>query len=139
MSTRFTGEFECVEPDEDAYADYSARFGQYNQNGSGWRVQTFSLVLRDKRRIIAGGRGHVYLGALEIRGLWVDDILRGKGIGSGLLQAIEQEARERSASKAMLYTYSWQAEGFYKSHGYREFARFDFPEGHYRIDMQKPL
>lgn len=131
--------FECVEPDDTAYADYSARFGKYNQDGSGWQVQTFSIVLRDANRITAGGRGHVYLGALEIRGLWVDDHLRGNGIGSDLLLAIEQEARTRGASKAMLYTYSWQAEAFYRSHGYTELARFDFPAGHYRIDMQKFL
>lgn len=131
--------FECVEPDGDAYADYSARFGKYNQDGSGWAVQTFSLVLREDDRITAGGRGNVYLGALEVRGLWVDYILRGEGIGSELLRAIEQESRKRGATKAMLYTYSWQAEAFYKRHGYREFGRFDFPEGHYRIDMQKSL
>lgn len=131
--------FECVEPDEDAYADYSSRFGKYNQDGSGWDVQTFSVVLREEERIVAGGRGNVFLGALEVRGLWVDDSLRGEGIGTELLRAIEQEARKRGASKAMLYTYSWQAEAFYERHGYREFGRFDFPEGHYRIDMQKSL
>ena len=131
--------FECVEPDEDAYADYSSRFDQYNREGSGWSVQTFSLVLRDDDRIVAGGRGRIYLGALEIRGLWVDNTLRGEGMGSDLLRAIEREARRRGASKAMLYTYSWQAEAFYRKHGYEEYARFDFPEGHYRIDMQKRL
>jgi GNAT superfamily N-acetyltransferase len=132
-------EFECVEPDDDTHTDYSARFRQYNKEGSGWLIQTFSMVLRDEERIVAGGRGHVYLGALELRGLWVDEILRGLGVGSNLLKAIEQEARRRGASKAMLYTYSWQAEAFYRSHGYKEFAVFDFPEGHYRIDMQKLL
>ena len=131
--------FEYVEPDADVYADYSSRFGQYNQDGSGWQIQTFSMVLRDGAHIVAGGRGHVYLGALEVRGLWVDDALRGEGVGSNLLKSIEQEARKRSATKAMLYTYSWQAEAFYRSHGYEEFSRFDFPEGHYRIEMQKPL
>lgn len=131
--------FECVEPDADTYADYASRFGEYNKEESGWDVQTFSLVLRDGARISAGGRGHVYLGALEVRGLWVDDDLRGTGIGSDLLKAIEQEARTRGATKAMLYTYSWQAETFYRSYGYEEFSRFYFPEGHYRIDMQKSL
>ena len=131
--------FELVEPDAEAYADYSARFGQHNQDGSGSRMQTFSLILRDNGRILAGGRGHLLLGALKVRGLWVDDELRGDGIGSDLLGGIECEARERGASKAMLHTYSWQAEAFYKNHDYVEFARFEFPEGHYRIDMQKPL
>lgn len=131
--------FECVEPDAYTYADYASRFSDYNTVASGWDVQTFSLVLRDGARISAGGRGHVYLGALEVRGLWVDDDLRGTGSGSDLLKAIEQEARTRGATKAMLYTYSWQAETFYRFHGYEEFSRFDFPEGHYRVDMQKSL
>ena len=132
-------EFECVEPDTQEYAEYAARFDDYNRDQSGWRVETYSFVLRDRERIVAGGRGHVYLGALEIRGLWVDSALRGEGIGSRLLRAIEQEARSRGATKAMLYTYSWQAEEFYWGCGYQEYARFRFPEGHYRVDMQKTL
>ena len=131
--------FECVEPDEDTYADYSSRFVRYNQDRSGWSVQTFSLVLREGDRIVAGGRGRVFLGALETRGLWVDNAMRGEGIGSDLLQAIEREARKRGASKATLHTYSWQAEAFYRKHGYQEYARFDFPDGHYKVDMQKQL
>ena len=55
------------------------------------------------------------------------------------MQRVEREARVRGASKAMLYTYSWQAEGFYTSLSYRAYARFDFPKGHYRVDMQKTL
>lgn len=132
-------EFECVEPDTEVYADFSSRFAQYNRDRSGLKAQTFSFVLRGDDAIIAGGRGLVYLGALEVRGLWVDERLRGEGVGSALLHAIEEEARKRGATKAMLYTYSWQAEAFYRGHGYTEYARFDFPEGHYRVDMQKFL
>ena len=132
-------QFECVEPDHAEYEDYSSRFESYNREKSGWSIETFSIVKRYGEAIIAGGRGYIYLGALEIRGLWVDESIRGNGIGSALLSAIEDEARTREATKAMLYTYSWQAEGFYKAHGYREFGRFKFPAGHYRIDMEKSL
>ena len=131
--------FECIEPDDAVYAEYSARFGPYNQDATGWSVETFSLVQRDGARITAGGRGLVYLEALEIRGLWVDDTRRGDGVGSRLLQAIEAEGTRRGAKKVMLYTYSWQAEAFYLRHGYEVYARFDFPDGHYRVDMQKSL
>lgn len=132
-------QFECVDRDDDVYADYSARFDAYNRDGSGSCFKTFSVVLKRDDHIIAGGRGNLFLGALEVRGLWVDADLRGTGIGSELLEVIEGEARQRGASKAMLFTYSWQAEAFYRRHGYSEFGRFDFPEGHYRIDMQKAL
>ena len=74
-----------------------------------------------------------------MRGLWVDPDLRGSGIGRRLLMAIEDEARRRGAKAAMLYTYSWQAEPFYAAQGYRTYARFDFPDGHYRVDMKKVL
>jgi GNAT superfamily N-acetyltransferase len=121
------------------YEEYSSRFESFNREKSGWSVETFSMISREEGAIVAGGRGFIYLGALEIRGLWVDEIRRGGGIGSALLGAIEDEARLRKATKAMLYTYSWQAERFYKAHGYKEFGRFNFPEGHYRIDMEKSL
>ena len=130
---------ECVEPDDEAYADYGSRFGPYNKRAAGYHVQTFSMVRRENGRIRAAGRGHVYLGALEVRGLWVDEDLRGEGVGRALLRAIEDEARRRGASRAMLYTYSWQAEGFYRAEGYETYARFDFPDGPYRIDMAKDL
>ena len=131
--------FEIVAPDDEVYADYAARFGDYNRQAAGWTVETFSVVLRPGDMIVAGGRGHVYLGALEVRGLWVDEALRGEGIGARLLDAIEDEARRRGARKAMLYTYSWQAEGFYEARGYRTYGRFDFPDGHHRVDMEKTL
>lgn len=98
-------QFECVEPDHAEYEDYSSRFESYNREKSGWSIETFSIVKRNDEAIIAGGRGYIYLGALEIRGLWVDESIRGNGIGSVLLSAIEDEARTREATKAMLYTY----------------------------------
>lgn len=131
--------FECIEPDDAVYADYSARFERYNEDASGWSFQTFSMVKRDGDRIVAGVRGHVYLKALEIRGLWVDEALRGQGVGAKILKALEDEAIARGATKAMLFTFSWQAETFYKRQGYVEFGRFEYPAGHARIDMQKVL
>jgi len=129
-----------VDDDAGAYAEYAANFGDYNAQAAGLVTDTFSIVKRDATgNITAGGRGHVYLGALEIRGLWVAPALRGTGLGSAILTAIECEARRRGATKAMLYTYSWQAEAFYARHGYTEYARFAFPAGHARIDMEKGL
>ncbi|MEO0681455.1 MAG: GNAT family N-acetyltransferase [Pseudomonadota bacterium] len=131
--------FDLEEPDDAVHAEVSGRFRDYNAERSGWTVQTFSLVRREAGEIVAGGRGLVYLGALEVRGLWVDPSLRGTGLGAALLTAIEAEGRGRGASRGMLYTYSWQAEGFYARHGWRPYGRFPFPEGHERIEMMKEL
>ena len=131
--------FRMEEPDEAVYADYSSRFSSYNERSSGWRIQTFSFVSHDGDRISAGGRGHVYLGALEIRGLWVDEELRGQGIGTELLIRIEKEGANRGAKLSWLYTYSWQAEDFYARQGYEPYAKLQFPAGQYRVDMSKNL
>jgi GNAT superfamily N-acetyltransferase len=130
---------ELIDPDDDAYAQYSDNFTAYNASHSTWHVQTFSIVHRNRTKIIAGGRGIVNMGALEIRGLWVDAAQRRSGLGSALLTAIETEAVSRGASRAMLFTFDWQAEAFYRKAGYREFGRFQYPDGYARIDMQKDL
>ena len=131
--------FELIEPDDAVYAALSGRFAGYNAQRSSYDFRSFSLIQRAGDRIIAGGRGIINMGALEVRGLWVDDSLRGQGVGLALMQAIEDEARKRGATRAMLYTYSFQAQGFYEKLGYREFARFTYPDGPARIDLQKEL
>lgn len=131
--------FQLVEPDDETYAELSGRFDAYNAGHSSWNFKSYSFVMREGGRIVAGGRGIVNMGALEVRGLWVDEGLRGRGVGMRLLDAIEAEARKRNATRAMLYTYSWQAQAFYEKAGYREFARFTYPDGPARIDMQKEL
>lgn len=134
--------FETVQPDDAAYAAYSANFAEFNAGEGGLVSHSFSVIKRNPDtpdHIRAGGRGLVYLGAVEIRGLWVDADLRGTGVGHALLSKIEDEARSRGATRAMLYTYSWQAEAFYCDHGYKEMCRFPFPQGGARIDMHKDL
>ena len=107
-----TFEFDLAEPDDEIFATLAARFSEYNASFSTWNRQSFCIFQRVDNRIVAGGRGIVNMGALEVRGLRVDESLRGRGIGAKLLAAIEHEARSRGASKAMLYTCSWQAEAF---------------------------
>ncbi len=77
---------------------------------------------------------------LYVDELWVSTELRGAGFGRLLMLRAEQYAGSRNASGIWLWTQSWQAEGFYRHLGYREFARFeDFPRGHSRIGFRKRL
>ena len=85
-------DFDLIEPDDAVYAEYSANFVTYNAEAAGATAESFSLVHRKDDRIVAGGRGSVFLGALEVRGLWVDAALRGTGIGSRLLREIEADS-----------------------------------------------
>ena len=132
-------QFQLIDSDNDIYKELSGRFGEYNSMHSTWNWQSYCLIHQEEGLTVAGGRGIINMGALEVQGLWVDEKLRGSGIGTQLLIAIENEARNRGAKRAMLYTFSWQAQKFYERAGYSEFSRFNYPDGFQRIDLQKEL
>ncbi|MEO0913770.1 MAG: GNAT family N-acetyltransferase, partial [Pseudomonadota bacterium] len=64
---------------------------------------------------------------------------RSRGLGRRLMGEIEREAAARGAGRALLDTYSWQAEEFYAGLGYGELARVAYPAGAERIYMVKDL
>jgi hypothetical protein len=57
-----------------------------------------------------------------------------------MLNAAEQEARQRGCTAVALYTISFQAPGFYVRQGYHELGRIECdPPGHTRVSMAKRL
>lgn len=77
---------------------------------------------------LAGLIGETFGNWLSIKYLWVSAELRGKGIGSVILQAAENEARLRGAKYAFVDTFSFQAPKFYVRHGYKQvFELTDYP------------
>ena len=88
--------------------------------------------LRYSRDVITvrGGRGRL-LGGLILQSywresyielLWLSDRARAQGYGSKLMQEAERRARRRGSCLIHVNTYSFQAPGFYKKHGYRLFG-----------------
>ena len=108
-----------------------AQLGAYNRAAvEAWSKSSFSLVLRNGAgTLVGGGHAEVLLGLAEIRAVWVEEARRGQGLGRALMGAIEAAAQERGARRAFLYTYSFQARGFYEGLGYRLLASLPFPEG----------
>ncbi|MCB0117125.1 MAG: GNAT family N-acetyltransferase [Caldilineaceae bacterium] len=94
-------------------------------------LNPFQIVVRDDEgEIVAGVAASTYWQWLEVDKLWVDESLRGRGVGRQLLRRAEEIAIERGCLRAMLTTYSFQARGFYEKEGYRIVGALeDYPPG----------
>ena len=77
-------------------------------------------VRNESGEITAGLIGTTHGNWLSVKYLWVSESLRGQRIGSQLLEAAEQTARERGCKYSFLDTFSFQAPEFYQKHGYQE-------------------
>ena len=74
----------------------------------------------DNGQLLAGLVAETFGNWLEIEYLFVKEDLRGKGIGSQLLQRAESEAKKRNCHFAFVNTYQFQAPAFYQKQGYKE-------------------
>jgi GNAT superfamily N-acetyltransferase len=98
------------------------------------------FVRDDAGRIVAGVSGYTWAGMAEIEFLWVDDSLRGQGVGGRLMDAVEAEARRRGCALIITSTYSFQAPKFYQRRGYEVVAKIAHcPPGHDNYWLRKNL
>ena len=120
---------------QDGLADYNrTKVGPENYS-------PMHFFLRDdQNRVIGGLLGVVYWGWCTVEYLWVSEEVRGQGYGKALLEAAENEARERGAKNINLDTMSFQAPDFYQKLGYHIFGQLDgVPAGHTRYYLTKKL
>ncbi|MDU5108271.1 GNAT family N-acetyltransferase [Clostridium sp.] len=91
-------------------------------------VQELGIFLEEDGTKIAGLIGDTHGNWLTIDYLWVDEKLRGKDIGSEIINKAEKEAKLRGCKYAFLNTFSFQAEGFYLKLGYKKvFSLEEYP------------
>jgi ribosomal protein S18 acetylase RimI-like enzyme len=77
------------------------------------------LVHGDNGALIAGCTGVFMYGALNIKLLWVDEMVRNKGLGKQLLEKAEILAQQKNCRYISVETFNWQATGFYEKMGYK--------------------
>lgn len=121
-----------------------AALTRYNQSVTGEaRQQLLAVCANDKaERTVGAVYGWIQWGWLYIDLIWIEETLRGQGIGSRLLARLEDAALERGVDRVRLDTGSFQAPGFYQRHGFEIYAQLDIVaddgSNHLIYSMKKP-
>lgn len=109
------------------------RIYEYNAAATGRDDgESFSAARTNEAgEVEAGVYGYTWCGCCYIAYLWVAESLRGQGVGTELLDAVERHAREQRCSIVLVASHSFQAPGFYARKAYMQVAHVeDHPVGH---------
>src|SRR3954453_13257253 len=131
----------AVDPTPDDVQYLEDRIYEFNASASGIDGgEWLAFFVREQGRIVAGVCGGTWGGTCEVRQFWVEPSRRGRGLGTQLFEAAEQEARRRGCTHIVLMTFSFQAPLFYERHGFEVLATVeDHPQGHRNLLMRKRL
>jgi GNAT superfamily N-acetyltransferase len=116
------------------------RIYEFNARATGcFDAEVFSSTQRDRSGAIrAGIYGYTWGGCCHVSYLWVHESERGRGIGTALLVAAEEHARNKGCRLVLLATHSFQAPRFYERLGYVQQAVVpDHPVGHASLHFAK--
>lgn len=110
-----------TEPEKDDIQDVLNGLIKYNRSILGNEIKNTELACfsyKDNGEKSGGIVGRVQGNWLLIKYLWVDETLKGQGIGSELITQMEKSAVELGCEYSLVDTFSFQARPFYEKHGY---------------------
>ncbi len=94
------------------------------------------FIIYDNNKIIGGALGHIIWGWYHLTDFYISEEYRNKGVGTQVIQKIEEFAMRNKALGVRINSWSFQAPEFYKRLGYIEWGKFeDCPPGtvHYYL------
>lgn len=100
-----------------------------------------SVFLRDALGKVRGGAiCAVYWNAFSVEMLWLDALVRGRGLGTQIMQEAEAAARHHGCAFMHVDTMSFQALAFYEKLGFTRFGTLPgYPGGIERYYLHKTL
>lgn len=112
----------------------------YDENGPIQKDHLSYVMCDDAGEVAAGLTADIVWGAMYIDILWVNENLRGQGIGTQLMQRAEAAARQMGLNFVWLGTFSFQALGFYEKIGYEIIGQVgNYPPGYAYYTLRKDL
>jgi GNAT superfamily N-acetyltransferase len=121
---------EVSEPEENDFEVLKNGLNGFNElyTGTLFKEKISSFVKDENNQTVGGILGEINWGWLYVQGLWVSEFVRSKGLGSKLLQKLEDYDLSKGITNFRLETTSFQALDFYKKHGYVLFGELpDMP------------
>lgn len=108
--------------------------------GDSHEVQLGVFVRDENGRVIGGLLGHVKWRWVYVAKLWLPDELRGHGVGTRVMRAVEEYAQRHDCLGIYLDTFEYQALPFYEKLGYVQFGVLDgYPPGYRQFHLLKTL
>lgn len=94
------------------------------------KSEAFSILMKDSSEKLLGCVMVSFMwNGMSIQSLWVDDSMRGQGLGRRLMTMAEEAGIKHGCTIAYTDTFTWQAPRFYEKLGYTLYGKFEgFPK-----------
>ncbi len=114
--------FVRIDDDVQLVAEIAARAGAAGEGDPS--PDRFSVAFRDNDgQIVAAGHARIHNDMAQLGGIWVDRPARSRGLGRGIVQTLEDEARRQGARQAFVDCQPGAEAAFMTHLGYTETAR----------------